>query len=195
MCPGRGSIAGSPCGVALRRAGVEHVRVAAASSSARAEPARRPGPRRPLDRADVGHVGRQLAGPRRQAAVEHRHRFAEHVQQPPQPRRDRAAGVVVRDDGRALGDADPAERGGEALRRRAAGGGRSPGAGRVGQVGVDVEPAPRPGRWPASYAARPDRAGSRYQRTSTTRTSSRWAASHSPVTSDVQPPKRRCRVP
>ena len=104
------------------------------------EPADRPLHRRPLDGLDVILFRGQLAGPRGQPAVQHRHRLAEGAQQPPRPGGDRAAGVVV-DDDRAVGrDTQAAERG------RHLGGGRQRmtaalGARRQRQVGVEIDPA------------------------------------------------------
>jgi hypothetical protein len=95
------------------------------------------------------HIRRELAAgrrPRRDPAVEHGDLVvAEVVEHPPQPRRDPATDVVVRDDGVRVADACPGESLGEG-----GGGGKWMPARRavsvvIGQVGVEIE-VDRPGQ-------------------------------------------------
>ena len=183
MWPGRGSIAGSPSRVPLRRCARRRRRADGGDLVRADESVGRPGPRSrrsPARRPGTSVVS--VARPGRRAR--------RRAQRP--ARRGRAASTragtrSTRRRRRRRPPASPRlmptrpERRGEALRRRqrvAAGRGR----GRVGQVGVDVEPH-RAGQVPALVRRAPGPRPSRYQRTSTTRTSPRCAASHSPLTS------------
>ena len=137
----------------------------------------------------------ELARPGREPAVEHRGRLAERraAATTAGPRSTRRRRRRRRPGARRRCPRGPSA----AAKRSGDGSGCRPSAGVAGaDRSVSTSSQTAPGRCPARYASRPERP-SRYQRTSTTRTSARCAASHSPETSgpNAHPPNRRCRVP
>ena len=124
-------------------------------------------------------LGLQRAVPGGDAAVEHRRLVARDAQQPHQPRRDHAALVVVGHD--RVGVADP-QLPIPRANTSGSGSGWRPACGHAGAASQSSSSTnTAPGRWPRSYSARPGRP-SRYQRTSASTTSSRWAAVHAAST-------------
>ena len=128
-----------------------------------------------------------LRRPLRDAAVEHGHVVvAVGAQQVPEPRRDGAGLVVVGDHPRAGADARRAHHARDLLGAAARGGGRSarPGRPRARTGPRRRRGTRRPGCGPRGTRRCPARAGSRYQRTSTTRRSGVAEVRREPVGRD-----------